>query len=422
VWDGPGRQKKGSKFGGYETEGHAALGTPHGVCKTTWENGDQYHGFYQDGYRYGTHGTMMYGHVARVMRHGVLSWKYDHQFSGRWCLGVPGNRGQTIKPVRSGGAALEKKRVKEAELQERDRLRSKYAAPPPEEGDGQDKDEDSEEEFARLVGRKPPKEKKNKKNGEGGDGGAGGAGGEGGEGGREEVDAATAKAKKVEMLKRQRRKQQEAEEEANRRRLVEQEDVEADRVLKVTGLYTTNGRSSCFPRLHKVAKGESKVQRRFRKKLARDHKTVQVKRDKVAGINYRNYRRQRYRAGLVLEQTGSLMANERKALLEEDQWRAKEKRRLEKVRLGKKARFSLSMDEYEKLVATDERVFDDGFELRHELAKLASDFDMAKIMRSPPTMEELDKKLDDIQWMQEEFEERRWQRRDVIESKMKGLM
>ena len=58
------------------------------------------------------------------------------------------------------------------------------------------------------------------------------------------------------------------------------------------------------------------------------------------------------------------------------------------LRLGKKARFSLSADEYAKLKAKDDRVFDDGFELMAELRKLATDFDMAKIMRNAPTMDE----------------------------------
>ena len=91
------------------------------------------------------------------------------------------------------------------------------------------------------------------------------------------------------------------------------------------------------------------------------------------------------------------------------------------MRLGKKARFSLSADEYAKLKAKDDRVFDDGFELMAELRKLATDFDMAKIMRNAPTMDELDARLEDIQYMQEEFDEYRWERKDMIDQKMKGF-
>ena len=49
------------------------------------------------------------------------------------------------------------------------------------------------------------------------------------------------------------------------------------------------------------------------------------------------------------------------------------------------------------------------------------DFDMAKIMRNAPTMDELDARLEDIQYMQEEFDEYRWERKDMIDQKMKGF-
>ena len=114
------------------------------------------------------------------------------------------------------------------------------------------------------------------------------------------------------------------------------------------------------------------------------------------------------------------MARERKALIEEDKWRSREKLRLEKVRLGKKSRFSLSADEYEKLKEKDDRIFDDGFDLHAELRKLATDFDMGKIMRNAPTMDELDDRLEDIQYMQEEFDELRAERKYMIDQRMKG--
>ena len=198
------------------------------------------------------------------------------------------------------------------------------------------------------------------------------------------------------------------------------EDDDDDRVLKVTGLYTTCGRSSHFPRLYKVQKPEYRNLKRLRKKILRDHHEVQEKRDNTSERNYRNYRRRMYRSGLVLENSGALMANERHALLKEEKWRQKELRRLEKARAGKKTRFSLSFDEVEKLKKKDLKAFDDGFEIAAMLKELASEFDMAKIMKDPPSMEELDDRLGEIKWMEEEYAELRWERRDTIERRLKG--
>ena len=200
-----------------------------------------------------------------------------------------------------------------------------------------------------------------------------------------------------------------------------EDDDDSDRILKVTGLYTTNGRSSHFPRLYKVQKGEYRELRRLRKKIARDHAEVQTKRDEMSERNYRNYRRRMYRSGLVLENSGSLMANERQALVEEDKWRQKEMRRLEKARAGKKQRFSLNADETQKLKDKDMLCFDDGFELSKMLNDLAQEFDMSKIMKDPPNMDELDDKLGEINWMAEEYGELRWERKDTIGRRLKGL-
>jgi hypothetical protein len=55
------------------------------------------------------------------------------------------------------------------------------------------------------------------------------------------------------------------------------------------------------------------------------------------------------------------------------------------------------------------------------LADLATEFNMAKIMKNPPSMDELDEKLDEIKWMEDEYAELRWERKDAIQRKLKGL-
>lgn len=368
-WEGPGRVEVGEKYGGFISEGHGGHGMTQGVVKTTWKNGDRFWGFAKDNYRHGPHGEFMYGNVKSIMRHGVQTFRYKQKFSGRWTLGTPSNRGATIAPLLRGGDKI----VEHGEVDA-------------------------------TGGPKSPL-------------------------GPHQVSEASGEGGGAKSKPRERYVSvSEERQEKKTRHQLEEEKLEAQRkeardneVLKVTALYTTNGKSSCFPRLYKVQKSEAKALRRMNKKFIRDWKSVQVRRDEVAGRNYRNFRRARYRGGLVLEQTGALMARERTALIEEDKWRNKEKLRLEKVRLGKKARFSLSADEYAKLKAKDDRVFDDGFELMAELRKLATDFDMAKIMRNAPTMDELDARLEDIQYMQEEFDEYRWERKDMIDQKMKGF-
>lgn len=115
------------------------------------------------------------------------------------------------------------------------------------------------------------------------------------------------------------------------------------------------------------------------------------------------------------------MANERAALIEEEKWRQKEFRRLEKARAGKKTRFSLSADEVQKLKDKDMRCFDDGFDCPQMLLDLATEFNMAKIMKDPPSMEELDDRLAEIKWMEDEYAELRWERKDMIDRKLKGV-
>ena len=80
----------------------------------------------------------------------------------------------------------------------------------------------------------------------------------------------------------------------------------------------------------------------------------------------------------------------------------------------------MSFDEVEKLKKKDLKAFDDGFEIAAMLKELASEFDMAKIMKDPPSMEELDDRLGEIKWMEEEYAELRWERRDTIERRLKG--
>jgi|TARA_B110000090_G_C13394830_1_gene450828 hypothetical protein len=244
------------------------------------------------------------------------------------------------------------------------------------------------------------------------------------------MNTANKEKKRIEEEERLKRgggkKKEEEEEEAGGKKTKEKkekkEELEReDRILKVTGLYTTNGRSSHFPRLYKVQKGEYRELRRLRKKIQRDHSEVQNKREEMSERNYRNYRRRMYRSGLVLENSGSLMANERQSLIEEEKWRQKELRRLEKARAGKKQRFNLSAVESQKLKDKDMVAFDDGFELTQMLADLATEFNMAKIMKNPPSMDELDEKLDEIKWMEDEYAELRWERKDAIQRKLKGL-
>jgi hypothetical protein len=379
-WEGPGRVTVGGKYGGFTSEGHGGHGMTQGVVKTTWENGDRFWGFSMDNYRHGTHGEFMYGNVKSIMRHGVQTFRYKQKFSGRWTLGTPSNRGATIAPLLRGG--------------------------------------DEAFEHGEVDAKGGPKSPLGPHQLNGGAGGEGEAGGGGGGGGGGDLSKRRARYVSVSEERQEKKTRHQLEEEKFE---AQQKEARDNEVLKVTALYTTNGKSSCFPRLYKVQRSEAKALRSMNKKFVRDWKTVQVKRDDVAGRNYRNFRRARYRGGLVLEQTGALMARERAALIQEDKWRNKEKLRLEKVRLGKKSRFSLSADEYAKLKAKDDRVFDDGFELMAELRKLATDFDMGKIMRNAPTMDELDARLEDIQYMQEEFEEYRWERKDMIDQKMKGF-
>jgi hypothetical protein len=337
TWEGRGLYQVDKKFGGYTIEGNGQLGMAQGVAKTTWLNGDQYFGFYKDGFRHGTQGEFMYGEVSEMIRHGVQTFRYNQKFSGRWTLGTPSNRGVTIVPLTINTAEKERKRIEEEERLKR----------------GGSKKKDDEE----------IREKGSTKN----------------------------------------------------------EDADTDRVLKVTGLYTTNGRSSHFPRLYKVQKGEYRDSRRLRKKIIRDHEAVHGKRKDMSERNYRNYRRRMYRSGLVLENSGALMANERQALLEEEKWRQKELRRLAKARAVKKNRFQLNADEVQKLVDKDMVAFDDGFDITNMLNELASEFDMAKIMKNPPTMEQLDEKLEEIKWMEDEYAELRWERKDAITRKLKGI-
>lgn len=372
IWEGPGRVIVGPKYGDFETVGHGGHGMVQGVAKTTFKNSDRYWGFNKDNYRHGPHGEFMYGSVQSIMRHGVQTFRYKQKFSGRWNLGTPMNRGTTIAPLLRGG-----EQVQEYGEVDTDGGPRSPIGPHQRSGDSSGSgDSDAEKATKRQKYESIIEQRKKKKT-------------------KQELDE-----EKIEAQKK------------------EERDNE---VLKVTALYTTNGKSSCFPRLYKVQKSEAKALRRMGKKFLRDWKSVQSKRDNVSGMNYRNFRRARYRGGLVLEQTGSLMARERVALIEEDKWRQKEKRRLEKVRLGKKVRFALSADEYAKLKAKDDLVFDDGFHLPTELGRLATDFDMAKIMRNAPTMNELDARLEQIEYMQEEFDEYRWERKDLIDRRMKGL-
>ena len=44
---------------GYTMEGNGNLGMAQGVAKTKWLNGDQFWGFYKDGFRHGTHGKLL---------------------------------------------------------------------------------------------------------------------------------------------------------------------------------------------------------------------------------------------------------------------------------------------------------------------------------------------------------------------------
>ena len=230
---------------------------------------------------------------------------------------------------------------------------------------------------------------------------------------------------KKKLEEKQKAEQEEKETKAANDQKVEEVEKGAgpddDRILKVTGLLTTNGRSSHFPRLYKVQKGEHREKKRLRKKILRDHQEVQGKRDETGDRNYRNYRRRMYRSGLILENSGSLMANERAALIDEEKWRQKEFRRLEKARAGKKTRFSLSVDEVQKLKDKDMRCFDDGFDCPQMLLDLATEFNMAKIMKDPPSMEELDDRLAEIKWMEDEYAELRWERKDMIDRKLKGV-
>ena len=235
------------------------------------------------------------------MRHGVQTFRYKHKFSGRWTLGTPSNRGATITPLLRGG----ERAFEHGDL----------------DSEGGPKSPLGPHQLDRNGGDEAP-----------------------GNGSQRYTSV---------LEERQEKKS---------RHQLEEERLEAQKkaardneVLKVTALYTTNGKSSCFPRLYKVQKSEAKSIRRMNKKTVRDWKSVQVKRDEVAGRNYRNYRRARYRSGLVLEQTGSLMARERKALIEEDKWRGGEKLRLEKVRLGKIAIFAFC-GEYEKLKEKDDGI------------------------------------------------------------------
>ena len=227
----------------------------------------------------------MYGNVKSIMRHGVQTFRYKHKFSGRWTLGTPSNR--ELPSLRCCGAA-------------REHLNTAIWT---------------------LRGSKEPLGPHQLDR----------------NGGDEAPGNGSQRYTSVLEERQEKKSRHQLEEE----RLEAQKKAARDNeVLKVTALYTTNGKSSCFPRLYKVQKSEAKSIRRMNKKTVRDWKSVQVKRDEVAGRNYRNYRRARYRSGLVLEQTGSLMARERKALIEEDKWRSREKLRLEKVRLGKIAIFA----------------------------------------------------------------------------------
>ena len=69
----------------------------------------------------------------------------------------------------------------------------------------------------------------------------------------------------------------------------------------------------------------------------------------------------------------------------------------------------------------DMRCFDDGFDCPQMLLDLATEFNMAKIMKDPPSMEELDDRLAEIKWMEDEYAELRWERKDMIDRKLKGV-
>ena len=194
---------------------------------------------------------------------------------------------------------------------------------------------------------------------------------------------------------------------------------EDGRTLGINGRYTTSNKSLHFPRIWKLGPAEARDTRRLMKKIERDRKETLEKTKEIRGINYRNYRRARYRANLVLEQVGEVMAAERQALIDEEKWRLGKRRILAKALQLKKKNFRLPPADVARLQAQDDAVFDDGFFLQNELDKLQSDFDMAVIMAKPPDQEELDVELDKIANMADDFEDRRYYRKKDIEERLR---